>query len=55
MAKRARILIVDDERSLRELLEIFLKKEGFDVSSATSAEEALRQFKNADFDLIISD
>ena len=30
--KNARkILIVDDERSIRELLEIFLKKEGFDV------------------------
>src|SRR6266480_2549359 len=37
MTKRAKILIVDDERSIRELLEIFLKKEGFEVKSATSA------------------
>lgn len=55
MAKRAKILIVDDERSIRELLQIFLKKEGFDVSSASSAEEGLAQFKSTDFDLIISD
>ena len=45
MPKRARILIVDDERSIRELLEIFLKKEGFQVSSASSAEEGLTLVK----------
>jgi two-component system response regulator PilR (NtrC family) len=55
MQKRAKILIVDDERSLRELLEIFLKKEGFVVVSAGSAEEGLTQLKTSEFDLIISD
>ena len=55
MTKRARILIVDDERSIRELLEIFLKKEGFTVNSAMSAEDGLAQVRSADFDLIISD
>jgi two-component system, NtrC family, response regulator PilR len=55
MSKRAKILIVDDERSIRELLEIFLKKEGFAVSSASSAEEGLTQVKSSEFDLIISD
>src|SRR5437773_11940975 len=55
MTKRAKILIVDDERSIRELLEIFLKKEGFEVKSAPSALEGLTQVKTADFDLIISD
>src|SRR5437764_1126875 len=55
MTKRARILIVDDERSIRELLEIFLKKEGFTVNSAMSAEDGLVQVRSADFDLIISD
>jgi two-component system response regulator PilR (NtrC family) len=52
---RARILIVDDERSIRELLEIFLKKEGFTVTSATSAERALELTKSNEFDLIVSD
>ena len=55
MPKRARILIVDDERSIRELLEIFLKKEGFAVTSASSAEEGLLQVRAGDFDLVISD
>jgi two-component system, NtrC family, response regulator PilR len=55
MPKRARILIVDDERSIRELLEIFLKKEGFEVTSATSAEQGLAQVKASEFDLIVSD
>jgi len=55
MSKRANILIVDDERSIRELLEIFLKKEGFVVTSASSAEEGLVQAKGTEFDVIISD
>ena len=55
MTKRARILVVDDERSIRELLEIFLKKEGFAGSSVSSGEEALSLIKSADFDLVVSD
>ncbi len=52
---RARILIVDDERSIRELLEIFLKKEGFDVVVAATGAEGLARAKATEFDLIISD
>ena len=55
MSKGVKILIVDDERSIRELLEIFLKKEGFNVTSASSAPEGLARVKASDFDLIISD
>ena len=44
---QARVLIVDDERSIRELLEIFLKKEGFVMSTAASAEEGLAQVRGA--------
>src|SRR5499426_1457551 len=55
MPKRANILIVDDERSIRELLEIFLKKQGFLVTSASSAEEGLVQAKATEFEVIISD
>src|SRR5437773_1112252 len=39
MSKRDKILIVDDDRSIRELLEILLKNEGLTVTSATSTEE----------------
>ena len=52
---RAKILIVDDERSIRELLEIFLKKEGFDVISARNGDEALPKLKGTEFDVIVSD
>src|SRR5262245_21221995 len=52
---KAKILVVDDERSIRELLEIFLKKEGFQVTSASSAEQGLQLIKSSEFDLVISD
>src|SRR5438046_3128572 len=55
MPKRDKILIVDDDRSIRELLEILLKNEGLTVTSATSAEEGLVQAKATEFDVIISD
>src|ERR1051326_3778807 len=55
MTKRAKILIVDDERSIRELLDIFLKKEGYSVTSTSNATEGLAYVKANEFDLIISD
>ncbi len=55
MIGKPNILIVDDERSIRELLEIVLKKEGFNVSSAPTAEEGLARSRAADFDVIVSD
>jgi two-component system, NtrC family, response regulator PilR len=55
MSNRAKILVLDDERSIRQVLEIFLKKEGFQVSSAASAEEGLALVKATEFDVIVSD
>ena len=49
------ILVVDDELSMREFLKILLEKEGYDVSSAADAADAIDQIKSAGFDLIISD
>jgi len=37
------ILIVDDDSSLREFLEIFLAKEGYKVDSSVSGEEAIEK------------
>jgi two-component system, NtrC family, response regulator PilR len=51
----ARILVVDDERSMREFLEILFRKEGYGVATAGDVEEALLALESDDFDLVISD
>jgi len=51
----AKILIVDDEKSIRNTFEIFLKKDGHDVFLAANVREALKIFDEQDLDLIISD
>jgi two-component system response regulator PilR (NtrC family) len=50
-----RILVVDDERSMRDFLEILLQREGHDVLSCGSAEQALSALESDDFDIVISD
>jgi two-component system response regulator PilR (NtrC family) len=52
---KIRILVVDDELSMREFLSILLEREGYDVTVAGSAEEALRMMESALFDLALSD
>ncbi|MBW2714302.1 MAG: sigma-54-dependent Fis family transcriptional regulator, partial [Deltaproteobacteria bacterium] len=55
MSVRARLLVVDDEQSMREFLEIFFRKEGFEVQVASSVDEALAFFDACEFDVVISD
>ncbi len=50
-----KILVVDDERSMRELLEILLLKHGYDVQCAESGSEALNKIQAEPFDLVITD
>jgi phosphate regulon transcriptional regulator PhoB len=50
-----RILAVDDEHDIIELLSYNLSKEGFDVVSAMDGEEALKKIGEKSFDLIILD
>jgi phosphate regulon transcriptional regulator PhoB len=50
-----KILIVDDEPDLVELVSYNLKKEGFKVSTAPDGEEALEKVRKSAFDLIILD
>jgi len=51
----AKILVADDELSMREFLEILLKKEGHEVACAADGEEALARFQTEPFDLVLSD
>ena len=49
------ILIVDDDDSVRELLEFLVKKEGFKTETAADGQEALDQARKHEPDLILLD
>src|SRR5437773_5698033 len=51
----AHILVVDDERSICELLEITFRKAGHRVEVVGSGEEARRRLLSGIFDIVISD
>jgi DNA-binding response OmpR family regulator len=52
---KERILIVDDEKEIRDLIDIYLKGEGYDTIKAENGEEALNILSSNDVDLIILD
>ncbi len=54
MARKS-ILVVDDEKSQREILEMILSGEGYDVTTASSGEAALKFAKERRFDLALTD
>lgn len=49
------ILVVDDEKEIRELIEIYLRNEGYKVESANTGLQALRAVEEKKIDLIILD
>jgi len=51
----ARILLVDDERSVQQLLTYPLRKDGYEVVSAYDGREALERFAEGRFDLVVLD
>lgn len=53
--KKSRILVVEDEESFIEALEIGLTHEGFDVTVARDGQEAVNLFSDDAFDLILLD
>ncbi|MEA1923365.1 MAG: response regulator [Pseudomonadota bacterium] len=55
MSSNNRVLIVDDENSIRISLADELEDEGYSVTTAASGEEAFTILKENDFDLIITD
>jgi len=50
-----RILLVEDEEVVRELLARTLDEEGFEVTAVGSGEEALRRLENSVYDLVLLD
>ena len=51
----AKLLVVDDEPSMREFLEILLRKQGHEVTSAGDLPRALALTGDGDLDLVLSD
>jgi two-component system NtrC family response regulator len=54
-AQRVNLLIVEDEKSQREMLEGFLRQQGFSVSSVDGGEKALDEARHGHFDLVLLD
>src|SRR6266852_1865570 len=52
---RKNILVVDDEKSQREILELILTEEGYNVTTAASGEAAVKFAKDKRFDLALTD
>jgi two-component system, NtrC family, response regulator AtoC len=50
-----RILIIDDEESFRHMLSVILKKEKYDVETASNGEEGLQKVADSPFDQILCD
>ncbi|MGI8997143.1 MAG: sigma-54-dependent transcriptional regulator, partial [Pyrinomonadaceae bacterium] len=52
---RKNILVVDDDKPQREILEMILSGEGYEVTTAASGEAALKFAKERRFDLVLTD
>jgi two-component system, NtrC family, response regulator PilR len=50
-----RVLIVDDQESIRSMLQLVLEKEGFTVTTVGTVAEALTLIPQLQFDILISD
>ncbi|MBI3802842.1 MAG: sigma-54-dependent Fis family transcriptional regulator [Nitrospirae bacterium] len=53
--RKGQILVIDDEKSQRDILKVILKSEGYGVQTAGSTTEALKLFEDESFDLVLSD
>ncbi len=55
MAERRKVLVVDDETDLLDLISYNLSKEGYEVSTASDGGEALSEIRKRRFDLVVLD
>ena len=52
---KGRILIIEDEKSLREVLRILLEEEGYEITTASNGLEGMDYIQNDIFDLVVTD
>jgi two-component system response regulator ResD len=55
MASEGHVLVVDDEPIVREVLERFLNREGFEVTTAADGQAAIDAFRSTQLDLVVLD
>lgn len=55
MSAKGRILVIDDEFSIQEIVRLILEKQGYEVAVASDGQEAVEEFGRFDPDLVISD
>ena len=55
MAEKQKILIVDDDTSISELISLYLNKECYDTKTVEDGEEALKSFDEYNPDLVLLD
>jgi CheY-like chemotaxis protein len=53
--ERARILVVDDNEDVRQMMTVALQTHGYSVAEAADAEQALRDLQEGPFDVVLSD
>jgi two-component system response regulator (stage 0 sporulation protein F) len=55
MEMKSKILVVDDDEGMRDLLELVLQREGYEVRSAAAAIDALEMLRRETFHLVVLD
>ncbi len=53
--KKHRILVVDDDTDVLQVIRLFLEKHGYEMAAARTAEEGLRRYKEGRPELVIVD
>ena len=50
-----RVLVIEDEEAIRNVITIMLEKEGCKITTAQNGKEAMKKFSTANYDIIITD
>ena len=53
--RRKRVLVIEDNADLRDLIQTYLEEEGYEVSSAADGRDGLQQQRNAPSEIVVTD
>ena len=52
---RCRVLVVDDDPAVREVIQTYLTDDGYDVTPAVNGRDGLEKFHRGEFDIVVTD